>query len=108
MRYVSKAIFSALVILAIPGCATIEKKVTGPGGYSYTEKITASGKSNIEEATQTFGGRLKVDSPDGLKVEAELDSGATGKNLESDNSVAPMMALFFQWLLQQTQRSVIP
>lgn len=108
MRYFlayAAAIFAAVLASALlTGCATVEKTVTGPGGYKYTERISATGKSNIAEATQTFGGKLSVQSPDGTSVEAELDSGASGKDLQSDNAFNEMAAAFFQFLIQSATK----
>lgn len=91
----SKLIWVAVCFVLVAlfsGCATVSKEVTGPGGYKYKEQITASGKSNIDAATQTFGGKLKVESPDGLKVEAELDSGADAQGVKSENMTAEVIA----------------
>jgi starvation-inducible outer membrane lipoprotein len=78
-----RALSFFLVLLA--GCATVSKTVKGPEGYKYIESITAVGGGNIEKATQSFGGTLKVYNEDGsVRVEVELDSAQEGEGTTSD------------------------
>jgi uncharacterized protein YceK len=75
-----------LILTILSGCATVTKTVTGPDGYGYTESITAFGKGSIKEATQSFGGTLKVYNPDGTPlVDVTLDSEQWGEGVASDN-----------------------
>ena len=92
-----KRILLVISLCALGACASVSKTVTGPGGYGYSEKIMASGRSNIEAAAQQFGGSLLIDSPDGLHVEAELDSQADATGVTSDNA-AELLAGFINTL----------
>lgn len=69
------------------GCATITKEVTGPDGYGYTESITAIGGASIEQATQSFGGTMEVQTPDGKIIKVTLDSDASSTNTSSNSDV---------------------
>ena len=79
----------ALTVLswALSGCAIVTKKVTGPGGYTYTESIKAIGGASIEEATQSFGGMLEVTEPNGKHIKVVMDSDASSTNTSSNADV---------------------
>jgi len=107
MRYALAYICAIFLAAWLAGCATVSKTIEGPGGYKYSEQITASGKSNIEAATQTFGGSLKVESPDGTKVDAKLDSGAGANGVQSDNATAQLITQILVGLIQQIGKTPI-
>lgn len=74
----------AILIMFLPGCATIETTITGPG-YKYKERITAIGGGSIEKASQSLGGKLKVYKEDGTPlVDVELDSTQQAEGVVSD------------------------
>ena len=74
----------AILIMFLPGCATIETTITGPG-YKYKERITAIGGGSIEKASQSLGGKLKVYSESGTPlVDVELDSTQQAEGVMSD------------------------
>ena len=89
-----------IAALTLSGCATVQKTVTGPGGYKYTESITAIGGSSIEKATQTFGGTLEVFGEDGKpRVKATLDSAQEGEGIAGDPEALGKALLFLGELM---------
>lgn len=100
MKYITALCIAALTL---GGCATVSKSVTGPGGYKYTESITAIGGSSIDKATQTFGGTLEVYGEDGTpRVRASLDSAQEGAGLMGDPAALGQALLLLGHLMTGT------
>lgn len=67
------------------GCAHVGNSITTPEGWKYKESITAIGGGNIEKASQSLGGTVKLYNPDGsLRAEVTLDSNQDATGMQSD------------------------
>lgn len=80
-----KILAACLTVSMLSGCASISTTVTGPGGYSMTQKGTAVGRAGIEKMETDLEGAMSFDN--GKPTELMIGSTTKGEGVQSDDPI---------------------